>query len=94
MKVKVLPFQTLADIAIRHTGSVDNLYDIALANAITLDQDLVPGSLLMIPDNLPADRTVVRLYNDSRLNPASAATTDSLPGGLDYRGIQIDFIVS
>ncbi len=93
MKVKVLPYQSLADIAVRYTGSVENLYEIAVANGLTLDAELVPGTEIEIPDELEMDAAVVRGYENNRLEPASALTADSVLGGIDYMGIQIDFWV-
>lgn len=93
MKVKVLPYQSLADITVRYTGSVENLYEIAVANGLTLDEELVPGTEIEIPDELEKDAAVVRVYENNRLDPASALTADSVLGGIDYMGIQIDFWV-
>ena len=91
MKIKVLPYQSLADVAVRYTGSLENLYAIAVANSMTLDAELHAGEEIAIPDNLDIEVAVVRTYDNNSLNPASAATADTVLGGIDYMGIQIDF---
>ena len=41
--------QSVFDIAIQHTGSVDMAYDIAVANGISIDAPLIPGTILTVP---------------------------------------------
>lgn len=94
MKVKVLPYQSLADIAVRYTGDMENLFAIAAANGLALDAELVAGQDIEIPeDDVESDAGVVRVFENNSLNPASADTQDTVLGGIDYMGIQIDFWV-
>lgn len=94
MKVKVLPFQSLADIAVRYTGDMENLFAIAAANDLALDAELAAGQEIEIPEtDVESNTGVVRVFENNRLNPASADTQDTVLGGIDYMGIQIDFWV-
>ena len=94
MKVKVLSFQSLADIAVRYTGDMENLVAIAAANDLALDADLAAGQEIEIPeDDVEINTGVVRGFKNNSLNPASADTLDTVLGGIDYMGIQIDFWV-
>lgn len=94
MKVKVLPYQSLTDIAVRYTGDIENLFVIAAKNNLMLDEELSAGQEIEIPDSsVETVSSIVRTFENNRLNPASADTQNSLPGGIDYMGIQIDFWV-
>lgn len=94
MKVKVLSFQSLADIAVRYTGDMENLVAIAAANDLALDADLAAGQEIEIPeDDVEINTGIVRAFKNNSLNPASADTLDTVLGGIDYMGIQIDFWV-
>lgn len=94
MKVKVLSFQSLADIAVRYTGNMENLVAIAAANDLALDADLAAGQEIEIPeDDVEINTGIVRVFKNNSLNPASADTLDTVLGGIDYMGIQIDFWV-
>lgn len=94
MKIKVLPYQSLADIAVRYTGDLENLFAIAAANNLMLDEELAAGKEIEIPEgSLETVSSIVRRFENNRLNPASADTQNSIPGGIDYMGIQIDFWV-
>jgi len=94
MKVKVLPFQSLADIAVRYTGDMENLFAIAAANDLALDAELAAGQEIEIPEtDVESNTGVVRVFENNRLNPASADTQDTVLGGIDYMGILIDFWV-
>ena len=94
MKVKVLPFQSLADIAVRYTGDMENLFAISAANDLALDAELAAGQEIEIPEtDVESNTGVVRVFENNRLNPASADTQDTVLGGIDYMGILIDFWV-
>lgn len=93
MKVRVLPFQSLADIAVRYTGSVENLYKIAEANQLSLDSELEAGSELVVPDDVEIDYTCVSIYENNNLDPATASSLEMQIGGINYMGIMIDFWV-
>ena len=88
MKVKVLPFQSLADIAVRYTGDMENLFAIAAANNLALDAELAAGQEIEIPEDDVENHTgVVRVFANNSLNPASADTLDTVLGGIDYMGM-------
>jgi len=97
MKVKVLPLQSLLDIAIQHTGAVESVFVIAVANGLSLTDDLPTGTEIKLPDSVNKDSDVLNYYTAKRLQPATAVIM--LPEaerleGIGYWVIQTDFKVS
>lgn len=89
----VLDGQSLIDVAIQCCGSAEAAYDIALLNNISITEDLTAGLELTIP--AAVNSSVVSYYTQKGIKPATALTdTDTVFGGIDYMGIEIDFIVS
>ena len=62
MVVKVMSMQSLLDVSVSHTGTVDNAFAIAQANSILVTSSLIPGTTLIIPDSLP--KVTKELYYD------------------------------
>lgn len=50
MKIKVGHNQTLMDICIQYLGSVNYLWEVAMANDISITEDLNVGDEITIPD--------------------------------------------
>ena len=47
--ITVLNNQSLFDISIRYTGTIENAFKIAVANGLSLTDELQPGAQLLIP---------------------------------------------
>ena len=97
MKVKVLPLQSLLDIAIQHTGAVESVFAIAVANGLSLTDDLPAGAEIQLPDSVNKDSDVLNYYSAKRLQPATAVIMlpeEERLEGIGYWVIQIDFKVS
>ena len=97
MKVKVLPLQSLLDIAIQHKGAVENTFALAVVNGLSLTDDLPAGTEIKLPDSANKDSDVLNYYTAKRLQPATAVIM--LPEaerleGIGYWVIQTDFKVS
>ncbi len=55
MTYTILPNQTLHDVALMTTGTLENLCAIAFANGYGAADDVAPGTILAIPAGLPPD---------------------------------------
>lgn len=101
MKIVILHHQSLLDLAIQHTGAVENAFDLALQNNRSITDDLESGSSLITNgDWLKANsnKDILSYYQAKKIQPATAISGDysaenSLQG-IDYWAIQMDFIVS
>ena len=85
--------QWLADIAIRESGSFDSIIALAIANDMSITDDLAIGEESIIrPDVL--DRKVVKYYRDNNIRPATALSGYSQGAGIGDWAIEVNFIVS
>ena len=96
----VLHNQSLLDFAIQHTGNVTNAFEIAMANGISISDDISSGSNLIVPDTVVLDTDIKTYYTSRAIQPATALTTiiddntEPSPEGIGYWIIGDDNIVS
>lgn len=95
MNINVLHSQSLLDLAIQHTGSVENAFDLALANGLSLTDDLEAGeSIQLIAYGIQQNKDILNYYTAKNIQPATAITAAvEQPQGISYWAIGIDFIV-
>lgn len=96
MQIIILHNQSLLDIAIQHTGKVENAFAIAVANGLSVSDELVVGQALELPE-LDKEIEVYNYYRAKRLQPATAVTDSTvIPAGRGIGWMQIgkDFKVS
>ena len=96
MTTTILHNQSLLDLAIQHTGSVENAFILALQNGKSLTDDLVAGEQLYL-ENTKNNKDILSYYQSKKLQPATAVT--QLPEierleGIGYWAISVDFKVS
>lgn len=94
METLVLEGQSLFDIAVQECGSVETAFALAVANDISLTDELTPGSLTVKAS--PVNKKVVDYYKLKVLNPATSST--ALDGevqltGIGYMAVGKNFIV-
>ena len=98
MNIVVLHHQSFLDLAIQHTGSVENAFILALQNGKSLTDDLESGEALNLePTTINQNKDILSYYQSKKLQPATAVI---LPPeaerleGIGYWVIQTDFKVS
>jgi len=96
MKTTVLHHQSLLDLAIQHTGTAENAFDLALANNRSLTDDLEAGDWLVAnSQELKANKDILSYYTAKNIQPATAITAAvEQPQGISYWAIGINFIIS
>lgn len=94
--VKVKDRQTLLDVALQTSGSVEAVMDLALANGLSITDELSDGQVLEVAE--VKDVAVVSRYEINSIFPATEASDDERNEmayeGIGFMGIGIDFIVS
>lgn len=70
MIVKVEEGQTLSDIAIQEYGTLEALTDLARANDISITDDLIAGTSLVLPDKI-FNRSMQSYCNINSISPAT-----------------------
>lgn len=96
MKVKPLDRQSLLDIAIQTSGSVEAAFELAEKNDIAISAEIARDAEL---DTVAvADKIVLSRYEARNIRPATELSPEDLEavpyGGIGFMGIEIDFVVS
>ena len=90
--------QNLLDIALQATGDAGAALQLAIANGLCLTDDLEAEQTIDIPSDIASDANVRAFYKERNIHPATGVTnTDESTSpfeGIEYWGIEIDFIVS
>lgn len=95
--VKIQAGQTIPDIAMQQSGSVEAMFALALLNGVSVTAGLPIGSLLNY-DPVPVNPVVFKIYRDGSYMPASEvyvsgqATPEN--GGIGTWKVELDFKVS
>lgn len=96
-KSAVLKNQSILDIAVRDTGNADNAPDITLAGGLSITDTELPREL-EIPASVKVIARNVEYYRGRNIRPATAITPEDTAvapfGGIEFMGIEIDFVVS
>jgi hypothetical protein len=86
MKITVRNNQSLLDIAIQCRGTAEAAFEIAVANNISITDDLITGQVLLIPQTRYYNKTMADYYQGKGFLPATAVTDDYIES-LDSPGI-------
>ena len=98
--ITVLNNQSLLDIAVQYTGTIENAFKIAVANGLSLTDDLEPGAQLIIPADAEMNNDVVSYFSAKGIQPATGLTENDLliaqtvQRGIGYMQIGKTFKVS
>lgn len=87
--------QWLGDIAVREAGSFEAVVWMAANDDIPITGEMSVGSLVSAPT--PIDKRTMNYYNTNKIYPATALGAGGallVREGINYMGIEIDFIVS
>ena len=57
-----IPNQSLPDIAIQELGSIEAVFDIAVANNLSVTQNLLPGQEIIIPESIYARQDIANYF--------------------------------
>jgi len=79
MKIVVLNNQTLLDIAIQEYGTIESVFELAIANDLSITDELATGTILLIPEfstltNEPiiTNKEILNYYKKNKIKPATA----------------------
>ena len=98
--ITVLHNQSLLDIAVQYTGTIENAFKIAVANGLSLTDELQPGAQLIIPADAEMNNDVVNYFSAKGIQPATGLTENDLlieqtvQRGIGYMQIGKTFKVS
>ena len=97
MTTIILHNQSFLDLAIQHTGSVENAFVLALQNGKSLTDDLVAGEQLYL-ENTKNNQDILSYYQSKKLQPATGVSHTGGSSlqlqGIGYWVISNDFKIS
>ncbi len=85
--------QWLGDVAVKHAGGIEALFELAVLNNVSPTENLKPGT--QITPVAIENKRIVNYYERNDINPASSdtGTTRVRRRGIGNMTIGIDFIV-
>ena len=91
--------QSLLDLALQHTGSIESVFEFAEANAINITDDVVAGKTLALPTEVFTNKDILAYYTAKSLQPATAFSKEDEQvferlEGISIWAINLDFVVS
>lgn len=96
MKVTVLHNQSLLDVCLQHTGSIEGIFELAMANDLAITEDVQAGAVLELLEGIAMDKDILNYYRTKAIQPATAIIeqTEEKLEGIGYWAIGVDFKVS
>ena len=99
MTVTALHNQSLLDLALQHTGTMESIFELAEANALNITDDVVAGKTLALPDEAFTNKDIFAYYTANNLQPATAFSKEDDQvferlEGISIWAINLDFIVT
>lgn len=99
MQITALHNQSLLDLALQHTGTIDSVFEFASANSLNITDDVVAGKTLVLPAEAFSNKDILAYYTAKNLQPATAFTKEDEQvferlEGISIWAINLDFIVS
>ena len=101
MTITVLHNQSLLDLALQHTGTIESIFELAVLNEKSVTDDLVAGPPLNVPPFSASARNkdILAYYMAKNIQPATAFTKQDKQvlerlEGISIWAINLDFVVS
>ena len=99
MTVTALHNQSLLDLALQHTGTIESVFEFAEANALNITDDVQAGKTLVLHAEVFSNKDILNYYTAKNLQPATAFSKEDEKvakrlEGISIWAINLDFIVS
>ena len=99
MIITALHNQSLLDLALQHTGTIESVFELAEANNLNITDDVQAGTPLYLGEGLGVTDEILAYYTAKNLQPATAFSKEDEQvferlEGISIWAINLDFIVS
>ena len=99
MIVTVLHNQSLLDLALQHTGTIESIFEFAEAKALNISDDVVAGKTLVLPAEAFTNKDILAYYTAKNLQPATAFSKEDEQvferlEGISIWAINLDFVIT
>jgi len=73
-KINIKSNQTLLDISVQETGTVESVVDFVLENNVSITQVLIAGNEILVPVNAVNNVEILNYYKKENILPATGET--------------------
>ena len=99
MTITALHNQSLLDLALQHTGTIESVFELAEANSLNITDDVQAGAPLYLGEGLGVRNEILNYYTAKNLQPATAFSREDEQvferlEGISIWAINLDFVVS
>ncbi|WP_311334970.1 hypothetical protein [Capnocytophaga sputigena] len=99
MTITALHNQSLLDLALQHTGTIESIFEFAEANSLNITDDVWVGNTLVLPAEVFSNKDILAYYTAKNIQPATALTKADEQvferlDGISIWAINLDFIVT
>ena len=99
MTITVLHNQSLLDLALQHTGTIESVFQFAEANSLNITDDIVAGKTLVLPAEAFNNKDILAYYTAKNLQPATAFSKEDEQvferlEGISIWAINLDFAIT
>ena len=99
MIITALHNQSLLDLALQHTGTIESVFELAKDNALNITDDVVAGKTLVLPVEVFSNKDILGYYIAKNLQPATAFSKEDEKvakrlEGISIWAINLDFVVT
>ena len=99
MTITALHNQSLLDLALQHTGTIETVFELAEANSLNITDEVQAGAPLYLGEGLGVRNEILAYYTAKNLQPATAFTKEDEQvferlEGISIWAINLDFVVS
>ena len=96
MTITVLHNQSLLDLALQHTGTIESIFELAVLNEKSVTDDMVAGASLLIGEI--SNKDILNYYTAKSIQPATVFTKADKQvlerlEGISIWAINLDFVV-
>ncbi|MGP1479310.1 MAG: hypothetical protein ACTTJI_06455 [Capnocytophaga sp.] len=99
MIITALHNQSLLDLALQHTGSIEAVFELATVNTLSITDDVQAGKTLVLPAEAFSNKDILAYYTAKNLQPATAFSKEDEQvferlEGISIWAINLDFVVT
>ena len=99
MTITALHNQSLLDLALQHTGTIESVFELTEANNLNITDNVQAGTPLYLGEGLGVRNEILAYYTAKNLQPATAFSKEDEQvferlEGISIWAINLDFVVS
>ena len=99
MTITVLHNQSLLDLALQHTGTIESVFEFAEANTLNITYDVQACKTLVLPAEAFTNKDILGYYTAKNLQPATAFSKEDEQvferlEGISIWAINLDFVIT